>query len=1122
LASRLGAARGEIFIMIRSSFRDVRSLSLRRTQLAASAVLALLAGRAAHAQSTWTNADGGNWGVSTNWNNLNVPDNAGESAIILPAGPYTIFFDNNYTVNNITIVHALARLDLQNSLSLALAGGLDTAGPLTINNSPPPLNVNNTFVRIIANQEWKGTGPVYLNANSSNLDTSYIMYNGGGEVLTLASGKSILGTGRIYVSMVNNGGVIANVSGATLQLLSFPKTNNSEFAALGGGILSISSTGVTQNSFGSIRAYPGSTVSIFSSNITGGKISTDASGATQFSGFSTLTGLSTAGVIDVLNNNSVALASSLVNDGDFRVNDGAGGNNTLIRCNTSVSLDGFGSITLRSTAANSDTAYLTYNGGGEILTQGAQHTIRGAGNIYVGMVNNGMISASTAGRSLRLIAFPKTNNKMISADVGRLEIDQTTINQGASGVISLSNVGGASMVLRNAVINSGLLQSSVNAITIEGTSTFNATSISGPMHVLNNNEMRLAGAGTTHSGDLFVNSGSGINNTNIRLVAANHTISGPGRIVLRATPANLDTAYLMYNGGGELLTQAAGHSIVGTGNIHVALENAGLVNADQAGRTLQLTSFPKSNTGVMSSTGGGNLQVSATTISQTGAGKLRADNAQINLINATINGGLIETVNGGVCDVSGTTAWNGVSFAGVGRVLNNNELRLSGPLTNNGTMTINPTEGVNGTYLRLTGSYTVAGSGSIVLNARPDNLDTAYLLYNGGGEVLTNGASHTVRGTGRIYVALTNDGTVSADVPGRTLELTGFAKTNNAIFEASGGGTLQLSSATVNQAPGGAILSTAGGLLNFVNSIINGGTVQTDSFALADAAAISGSCTIGGVTLEGGAKILNNSELRINGAGLINNGVVTINATAGSNNTSLRATANTLIDGNGVIVLNALPSNFDTAYLMYNGGGEQLTLGQGQTLAGRGSVYVRTVNNGVLAPGGAPDGAAIGRINLSGFPFTQGGTGVMAFQIAGPSPAEFDRVTGGATLNLGGTLAPSLINGYDSVIGSSYDIIDGPPIVGTFASVAPGFSVQYFANKVRVIYTGPTCPADLNHDDVVDDADFVIFVPAYNILDCADPTMPPDCPADLNRDGVVDDADFVIFLAQYNELICPE
>ncbi|MGH7242736.1 MAG: hypothetical protein ACREJD_04905 [Phycisphaerales bacterium] len=64
-----------------------------------------------------------------------------------------------------------------------------------------------------------------------------------------------------------------------------------------------------------------------------------------------------------------------------------------------------------------------------------------------------------------------------------------------------------------------------------------------------------------------------------------------------------------------------------------------------------------------------------------------------------------------------------------------------------------------------------------------------------------------------------------------------------------------------------------------------------------------------------------------------------------------------------------------------------------------------------------------------------------------------------------------------------------------------------------------SCPADLNGDDVVDDADFVIFAAAYNTLLC--PDAPAPCNADLNGDNVVDDADFVIFAAAYNELLCP-
>ncbi|MGH7245038.1 MAG: DUF642 domain-containing protein [Phycisphaerales bacterium] len=66
-----------------------------------------------------------------------------------------------------------------------------------------------------------------------------------------------------------------------------------------------------------------------------------------------------------------------------------------------------------------------------------------------------------------------------------------------------------------------------------------------------------------------------------------------------------------------------------------------------------------------------------------------------------------------------------------------------------------------------------------------------------------------------------------------------------------------------------------------------------------------------------------------------------------------------------------------------------------------------------------------------------------------------------------------------------------------------------------------TCAGDLNGDQQVDDSDFVLFVNAYNILDCADPTMTLGCPADLNLDGVVDDADFTIFVIAYNALLCP-
>lgn len=58
-----------------------------------------------------------------------------------------------------------------------------------------------------------------------------------------------------------------------------------------------------------------------------------------------------------------------------------------------------------------------------------------------------------------------------------------------------------------------------------------------------------------------------------------------------------------------------------------------------------------------------------------------------------------------------------------------------------------------------------------------------------------------------------------------------------------------------------------------------------------------------------------------------------------------------------------------------------------------------------------------------------------------------------------------------------------------------------------------TCPADLNQDGLVDDADFIRFAQSYDLL--LDPV------GDLNLDEGTDDEDFVLFAAAYDALLCP-
>lgn len=102
----------------------------------------------------------------------------------------------------------------------------------------------------------------------------------------------------------------------------------------------------------------------------------------------------------------------------------------------------------------------------------------------------------------------------------------------------------------------------------------------------------------------------------------------------------------------------------------------------------------------------------------------------------------------------------------------------------------------------------------------------------------------------------------------------------------------------------------------------------------------------------------------------------------------------------------------------------------------------------------------------------------------------------------------------------------GGSVVFTFTGSITQAGMSYLGFKdecwaLDQVVVTQACPADLNGDGVVDDADFSIFIVAYDILDCSDASMAPGCPADLNKDGLVDDSDFSLFAAAYDALLCP-
>lgn len=171
--------------------------------------------------------------------------------------------------------------------------------------------------------------------------------------------------------------------------------------------------------------------------------------------------------------------------------------------------------------------------------------------------------------------------------------------------------------------------------------------------------------------------------------------------------------------------------------------------------------------------------------------------------------------------------------------------------------------------------------------------------------------------------------------------------------------------------------------------------------------------------------------------------------------------------------------------------------------------------------GGAFDMSHSGRFNspelapagYSGDPFgTYSSTVAFQFGIATTLDVEFRAAAQAANSFSGSGAAavdPSVILTWAGI----HDVKANGTPVGTFG-ISSGSGTNWAA-------AAAPCAGDINNDGQVDDADFVLFVAAYNILDCADPSMPAGCPSDLNADGVVDDADFVVFVAAYDALVCP-
>jgi hypothetical protein len=1074
--------------------RAARRASAERTAAAVLAFAGLAAvGTRAEGQIHWNNSAGGNWSNALNWTPNNVPDSTGEAAVLDAAGSYVVVCDASYSVRSVSLPLATVQLGIADGRTLGLGvGGLSNSGVVRINLTGG--NNGATLGVVSGHTAIGGTGVLELNA-TPNLDTAVVTSGSSSWELTNGATHTMRGTGRILAAVVNEGVIDANRAGLVLHLGTNTKANNNLLTATA-GVLDVTCP-VSQGASGRVEAA-GGTVRFAGASVTGGRVGT-VSGATRITGNSWFTSVTTSGVIDVVNGYELLPSVTLTNNGTIVVNDGVGAWGTGLRQNSgALALNGTGAIVLRA-GSNLDAAYLVTNSSSWTLTQAGTHTIRGSGKVFSPVVNNGTINADQSGGVLWLGSNTKTNNSLMTATGGGYLDVACVVGQAAEGVIlgdgGTVRFGGAAVTGGQVGTRSGGL------VQVNGATTWNGVSFFGDGQVLGAVTLQLGALGMVNDGVVTINPSAVENATSLVVSSGSVTVSGGGAVVLNAQPANLDTAQIASVTSAWLLTNADAHTIRGTGRVHARLVNNATVQGDVSGRVLELVGTPSTNSGVMRATNGGILAISAS-VGQDAGGRIIADGGRAQLAGATITGGGMECANAGRFDVYGPSTLSGVTFAGAMDVHDSRNINLgSGGMTNNGVITINREGGTGATYLGLTsGSATIAGTGEIVLNAGA-NLDTAYVTANSGSWILTQGASHTIRGAGRVHVGLVNQGTVLADVAGRYLELASQPKANEHVMRAVDGAYLGIA-CIVTQGSEGSIVADDG-VVQLSNATVAGGRMEGVNGGRFEVTAGS---FVDGTALSGPLGVMDGQTLNVRPGGLVNNGVVTVNVQKGGGSSRLQLSSGAAtIGGTGTIVLNA-SANPDTAYLGSGSAGWTMTLGPGQTLTGYGRIHAPVRLEGAIAPGEAGKASRI----ESYAPVTFTPTATAEMQIGGIGAGSFDTYGGYAGVVVDGTLRVSVIDGFVGGVGQQWTVMTGAPLSGRFDEhvlpPAPAehlrWAVWYEGNQVIVRVT---CSADYNGDGQIDFFDYLDFMVDFS-------GEQPD--ADFNGDNQVDFFDYLDFIAE--------
>ena len=541
---------------------------------------------------TWTGLQDDSWDVDDNWIDDELPPQmlqpfSGDNAIIPLVGTPTVrFLEQINNLDNAGTIQVDSTLqmfggDVTNTGTINIGDGSEIVSQMIIDNLST-LSGNGEVVLLNSDNTGNSSATIRGSANSANPTTH-------------ESGHTIRGEGNLSLHWINDSTIRAEEtngeSGAVLRITNATIANNSQLRSSATAMLEINGT-INNGAGGQIIADT-QTVNLRGGSITGGSLEATGGGVFDANGLNSLSGVTVNAPIDNTN------TSGPINDARLYVDSGGLTNNSTITLEGTSgrnshfgftapgeTLDGTGEIVLAG--GNNQTFIAVFPGISHPFTQGANHTIRGAGAIGTSITNNGTIRAEPGTDSATLtVPGPQTNNSRLEAGAGATLLFTSSllgapnITQGAGGVIAALD--GGTVELAGGAYTGGSFDTvGSGETTLTGNPTLTDVTNRGTFNSPGGRQLRIAGSTFTNDGVVTLNSDNS-NGIGVLLYTEDITLGGTGEVVLQPAPGGTRVAPF---GGDHTLTNGADHTIRGNGFLSGTIVNQGKLEGASAAEPL--------------------------------------------------------------------------------------------------------------------------------------------------------------------------------------------------------------------------------------------------------------------------------------------------------------------------------------------------------------------------------------------------------------------------------------------------------------------------------------------------------------------------------------------------------